>query len=212
MKELKVKITFTEGVLGTLPADTEIYSTYIASQAPDAKTMEEEVAIRGVLDVIEKQTTIFPKTEDGQPFLFDYQIRGFFKDTCSALRRVKSDKNESSKMKAFKKIIDGLIFVEPRQCILDLPPDTEISICQRPLRINGPAGELTALSSSEELPAGTTCAFIILCLEDSHENAVKEWLNYGRLRGIGQWRNASKGRFRWEELDEEGNIIGGNKK
>lgn len=40
----------------------------------------------------------------------------------------------------------------------------------------------------------------ILCLDDAHEKAVREWLDYGALRGIGQWRNSSKGRFKWEEV------------
>lgn len=53
---------------------------------------------------------------------------------------------------------------------------------------------------SEECPAGTTCEMTILCLDDAHEKAVREWLDYGALRGIGQWRNSSKGRFKWEEI------------
>jgi len=35
-------------------------------------------------------------------------------------------------------------------------------------------------------------------MDDSHEKAVLEWLNYGALRGIGQWRNSGKGRFSYE--------------
>lgn len=75
-----------------------------------------------------------------------------------------------------------------------------ITICQRSLRAQTAQGERTALSSSEECPAGTTCEMTILCLDDAHEKAVREWLDYGALRGIGQWRNSSKGRFKWEEV------------
>jgi hypothetical protein len=32
---------------------------------------------------------------------------------------------------------------------------------------------------------------------------VKEWLNYGRVRGLGQWRNSGKGKFYWELLEEK---------
>ena len=32
--------------------------------------------------------------------------------------------------------------------------------------------------------------------------AVKEWLSYGKLRGLGQWRNSGKGRFLCEILEE----------
>lgn len=35
-------------------------------------------------------------------------------------------------------------------------------------------------------------------MDDAHEKAVLEWLEYGQLRGIGQWRNSGKGRFSYE--------------
>lgn len=41
---------------------------------------------------------------------------------------------------------------------------------------------------------------------------VRECLNYGRMRGIGQWRNSGKGTYLWDELDDNGNVIGGNNK
>ena len=41
---------------------------------------------------------------------------------------------------------------------------------------------------------------------------VREWLDYGMYRGLGQWRNSGKGRMVWEELDDGGNVIGGNAK
>lgn len=112
MKEIKVKLTFIEPVLGTCPGDPDIYRTFVASNSPDAATMEDEVAAIGVDGVVEKGKTIFPKLDDGTPFFYDYQIKGFFKDTCGGLRKVKETK--SSSIKAFKKEIDKLIFVEPR--------------------------------------------------------------------------------------------------
>lgn len=37
---------------------------------------------------------------------------------------------------------------------------------------------------------------------DAVEDAetVREWLDYGALRGLFQWRNSGKGRFEWEEV------------
>lgn len=32
----------------------------------------------------------------------------------------------------------------------------------------------------------------------------------GKFNGYGQWRNSGKGRFLWDELDKDGNVIGGN--
>ena len=31
---------------------------------------------------------------------------------------------------------------------------------------------------------------------------MREMLNYGQLRGFGQWRNSGKGRFTYEVLEE----------
>ena len=72
--------------------------------------------------------------------------------------------------------------------------------CQRPLRAQTAQGERVSLANSEEIPAGSSCQFEVLCMDDSHEAAVMEWLEYGRLRGLGQWRNSGKGRFTYELL------------
>jgi hypothetical protein len=113
------------------------------------------------------------------------------------LRKVTGSK--SSKIKAYKKEIDGLIFVEERKIPIHF--DGEMSTCQRPLRGQTAQGERIALANSESIPAGSWIEFTVKCLCDSHEAVVKEWLDYGELRGIGQWRNSGKGRFKWEELE-----------
>ena len=196
MKEIKAKITFTEELLGTASSDPEVHKTYIASKAPNAPKLEEEVKALGADNVAEKSMTIFPRDKDGNPILWDYQIKGFFKDSCSALRKVTG--TASSKIKAYKKEIDGLIFVFPREIKLNL--NGEIGICERPLRAQTAQGERVALASSETVPAGSSAKITIRCLSDAHEKAVREWLDYGQLKGLGQWRNSGKGRFTWEEI------------
>ena len=101
--------------------------------------------------------------------------------------------NESGKLTAYKKVIDGLIFVSPRMIPIDI--NGTIGECQRPLRAQTAQGERVSLANSEEIPAGSTCEFDVTLLDDSHEKVVREWLDYGILRGIGQWRNSGKGRF-----------------
>lgn len=194
MKELKVRLTFTESILGTASANEDVYRDFIGSKSPDSATVEEEVAAIGVDAMVEKGKTIFPKLDDGTPFLYDYQIKGFFKDTCGGLRKVKGSKSE--KIKAFKKEIDKLIFVEPRT-IPFLGYGT-IGECQRPLRAQTMQGERVSLAISEEIKAGAQVEFTIMMLSDEHEAAVREWLDYGRFSGIGQWRNSGKGRFIYE--------------
>ena len=44
--------------------------------------------------------------------------------------------------------------------------------------------------------------FQIRLLLPDHEKAIKEMLDYGQLRGFGQWRNSGKGRFIYEILEE----------
>ena len=86
----------------------------------------------GVEEYEQKQMTVFPRTEGGDPFLYDYQIRGFFKDCCSALQRCKDYKGAkaSCAIKAYKKIIDGCIFVEPRQILIHMPKNAEVGDLQ----------------------------------------------------------------------------------
>lgn len=196
MHTLKVRLTFQEEILGTASNNPEIHSEFIASKAPDAMTAEEEVAAIGVDGAIEKSMTVFPRNPDGNPILFDYQIKGFFKDACGVLRRVPNTK--ASKVKAFKKEIDGLVFVAPRMIPLNMP--SHLGTCERPLRASTAQGDRVALANSETAPAGTTIEFEIQCLTKDMYNLVKELLDYGVLRGIGQWRNSGKGRFTWEEI------------
>lgn len=193
MKTLKIRITTTEEMLGTASADPELHTTYIASKAPDAPSLEEEVAAVGVEEVAEKAMTVFPRV-DGRPIMWDYQMKGFFKDTCGVLRKVTG--NESSKIKAYKKEIDGLIFVSPRA--IPIKFKGEVGNCQRPLRAQTAQGERIAIASSESIPAGAVLEFEVLCMVDAHEKLVKEWLEYGKYRGLGQWRNSGKGRFDYE--------------
>lgn len=47
MKTIKVKLTFTEPLLGTWPANPNVAREYIASKGPDASTIEDEVAALG---------------------------------------------------------------------------------------------------------------------------------------------------------------------
>lgn len=195
MKTMKVKLTFTEEVLGTSPANEDIYTDFVGSKAPDAMTMQEEVEMLGADAVAEKGMTIFPKLEDGTPFLWDYQIKGFFKDTCGALRKV--PKSESSKIKAYKKKIDKLIFVQPRK--IPFAVDGDLGVCERPLRAQTMQGERISLAKSETVPAGSTIEFEIVMLTDD-QDLVEEWLSYGQWNGIGQWRNSGKGRFDWEAV------------
>lgn len=193
---IKCRLTFTEQLLGTASNDPDIHGSYIASKAPDAMSVAEEIEAVGLDDVIERGMTVFPRDKDGNPFIYDYQIKGFFKDACAALRKVKGTK--ASKIKAYKKEIDGLLFVHPRKILLQMPGP--LGECQRPLRASTAQGERVALAHSEAAPAGTVIEFEILCLTEDMQDLAYECLDYGELRGLGQWRNSGAGRFEWDEV------------
>ena len=212
MKKLHIRLTTTEGMLGTSPADPKIYETYIGSNAPNAATLEEEIEALGADAVAERGMTVFSRTEDGRPMLYDYHIRGYFKETCKALARLaakdpKTGKrlkgaNESSKLgfTTYGSIIDTLIFVKPREIPIQF--EGEIQTCQRSLRAQTMQGERVSLACSEEIPAGAVLDFWVICFDDSHVAAVKEWLDHGEYHGLGQWRNSGKGTFTYEVLEE----------
>lgn len=214
MTKINVRAIFTEAPLGTSPSNENLYQDFIASKAPTLEDAEEEIA--ALPQDADKGMTVFGRDEGGNPIFWNYQIRGFFKDSCSMLSRVggkdengkKRKVNESSKMTAFKKNVDGLIFVQPRKIPIRMMG--EMSTCQRPLRAATAQGERVTLAMSEEAPKNSVIEFTVICLADDHAAAVREWLNYGFLRGLGQWRNSGKGTFVWEELDDDGNVIGGN--
>ena len=144
MRTIEVTVTYIDELLGTASADPDIHARFIASKAPDAPSREDEVAALGAEAVEERSMTVFPRTDDGRPFTYDYQWKGFFKDSCGMLRR--ADKTRSKSLKAYKKEIDGLVFVSPRHIPLVLPEGATIGECQRPLRAQTAQGERVALA------------------------------------------------------------------
>ena len=203
-KVMRVKLTMIDSILGTASGDPALHETYIASKAPDAKSRAEEIEALGVEEVTEKNRTVFPRDpETGVPVLFNYQIKGFFKSACSALRQISG--SHSKKLKAYKKQIDLRIHVfenaeNKAGRMIHFKNIEDVGSCQRPLRASTPQGERVALADSEEIPAGATLEFDIEMLNPDDEAIVKEWLDYGIYNGLGQWRNSGKGAFTWEQI------------
>jgi len=191
MRTYHIAITFTEPLLGTAPLNKELYGDYIATKAPDGADVPDE--LESIEEMTEKGTTGFHRV-DGQPVLYDYVIKGFFKDACGMLR--KASDTASHKQMAYKKLVDGLIFVKPRQ--IPLTVVGKIGILERPLRAQTAQGERVALARSEMIPAGSNLAFTLKVLDGVSDKLLREWLDYGELRGLGQWRNGGYGVFTYE--------------
>jgi hypothetical protein len=193
MKNYKVTLTFVEDLLGTIPKDQEVYKNYIASLAAleDAELAQE---LETVGKKEEKGWTGF-HTLDGKPIIYDYSIKGYFKESCSMLRRCPD--TLSAKFTAFKKIIDGLVFVSPRRIPLQL--SGPLGVLERPLRCSTPQGERVALARSDTAPAGTKMEFNVQVLDPKvNLKVLREWLDYGSLHGLGQWRNGGFGKFTYK--------------
>lgn len=183
--------------MGATPKNKDVYANHIATKAAldDEKLAQE---LDTVEHVEEKGWTGFHRVE-GQPILYDYVIKGFFKDACGMLRRANG--TLSSKIKAYKKVIDGLVFVDPRHLVLHIPAGAEMGVLERPLRAQTAQGERVALARSDTCPPGTVLEFDLTIMGGVSKALLTEWFEYGALRGLGQWRNAGYGRFEYELIE-----------
>lgn len=231
---VNVRLLLTEEALGTTSASKEVYRDYVVGKferaAKDGKAgsmlvggrvvdiTPEEAAARG-LDEAEaiaadeadaRGTTVFPRMEvDGDPdvpFLYDYQLKGFFKETFKALRY--ADNKSVCAVKAYRQRIDGCLFPYPRRMpfMTEDGPAHVAGNCERPLRAQTPQGERVALASSEAVPAGCFVDAKLLVLDKKMWPALRECLTYGSLRGLCQWRNSGKGRFVWRITGMDGEM------
>lgn len=200
IKEKKYTATFTEGVLGTNPNDADVHATYVAGKEREASKEELDAEERALAELqdIEKGITIFLRDNQGRPCVSNHVIKGFLKEAIKSLRR--NPDTACSKLKNFKGVIDGCVFVEPRLIPLILPEGKELSMCSRPLRAETAQGPRVALAKSEEAPAGTTMTFTVKTLCPGLDNILEECWEYAQLRFMGAWRNSGKGTAKIEEI------------
>lgn len=237
MKTLIVRATLLEEALGMTPGTPEAFTKFLefrkaklgvkAAQISDDKSEEELKALKFRVEEMKADNTeasvdvfsIDPET--GNPIFWDYQIRGFFKDTMKALKDMLSIKKSKEgedevKTSALKKLskmtvatvasfnkmpatwVDRGIFVGPRMIQIELPAGSKMGYCQRPLRVEKFPKDITSLKNSETVPAGSVIKFKVGILNDADEKYVLACLHYGFLRGFGEWRNSGKGRFKFD--------------
>jgi len=207
METRRIRIETIDEMLGTNPSDPEIHARFISSKAPDAESREEELKHLPADEMTNREMTVFYRDADGNPEMACNHMYGFFKSACGFLRNV--DGMKSKKLTSYKKKIDGLIRVYPdasdkrgRFIPLHMPEGGEVGNCQRPLRAQTMQGERVALANSETVPAGTWFECDILAVDPKMWDLIEEWLDYGELNGLGQWRNSGKGAFGWKYEEE----------
>jgi hypothetical protein len=201
-KTMKIKVTFQAPLLGTSPADPDIYETFIGGKSADKEKVKAEIAGLSQDELAEKGKTVFHRTDDGLPMLYDYQIKGMIKEAFSVMTEFGDIKTGAQKISKYnvKRVVDNFIFVYPREIPLRLPEGGAINECVRPLRAQTMKGERISLACSERAPKGTTCECTVEWLHPSLEKHVIAALEYGAKKGIGQWRNSGMGRYTFEVL------------
>ena len=199
----EITLTLLTPMLGTAPGNKEIYRDHIIRKAEEAGVELDEEDIDAEVETVpemeEKGMTVFRRIGDnGPPCITDYMVRGFFKAACGALRR--SSKTESSKVTAYKRVVDTNVFIVEREIPLALPDGTEIEYLERPLRADTAQGPRVAIACSESAPENTSLSFTVEVLAECKitEKVLREWLDYGRYHGLGQWRGGGYGCFAYE--------------
>lgn len=238
-----VRITMAVEFLGTKALDPEVFKTYILSKAPAGTANQEMHLAEKTLSIIAKETfgkerfeeltdkekdeavgaakkelagtSVFHRGDDGDPVIWDYQVRGHLKAMADSFRKQQNanKKLEGGKETLYgmkwpasgKKHVDLSVFVFPRLIPLSVH---ETGICERPLRAEvfdsslGFSVERISLARSETVPAGTTMEFVIGLTEASPFSLehIAKMMDYGYCHGYGQWRNSGKGAFTWNCL------------
>lgn len=210
---MKIQITFTEELLGTKASNKDVFADFIASKAPDGDKRKEELDTAQHRE--EAGTTVFHRipagANKGDLMLWDYQVKGFLKEAADILRQTEEEpkpdadatpttKKPRKKWGSAKSKFDNFVFVFPRMISLGIAAPSDI--CERPLRAQTMQGPRVSLARSETVAADTSFIVEIQILPNAPitEAMVRECLDYGKFKGIGQWRNSGKGRFTWKEI------------
>lgn len=185
--------------------------------------------------IYDPETDILPEETDGEfrvlPFIYDYQLRGSFKESISMLTKAsggkskKGDENKSAvhyasaDITAYKKVVDGTWFVTNRKVPLIIPDaytddmgntvrtfdkDGNLPTISRPLRAETAKGPRVALATSEFVPAGTEFYFGIKLLNIKDLKSCLETLDYKQSMGMLQWRGGGKGTLIWTPCNKDG--------
>lgn len=203
----------------------------LAAQAAEKSKLE---ALAAGLDAEETRGSTGFARDDMGLFVYDYWLRGYIKEAlqtvieCEAAPEGFNQWNRKTK-------VDQLIFVEPRRIYLRKPAAernaSSASIWTeapgfntRPIRTEDPrtGASRTAIARSEEVPAGTWFVAELVYLTPDEEPKAKasgkkkpvvskelltDIFNYGKRKGLGQWRSGGWGTFEWVEMPDNKLVI-----
>jgi len=206
IEKAKIKLNFLDGILGSMPADPAIYTKFVAAKAPAGWLCDEEILNAEELAAskeadfdADRNVTVFPQDETGI-FLYNYHIKGFLKEAGNILK-------DQVKIKNLRSKLDNYVFVNPRKIYLTRPGGEivaeEDDVLERPLRGQTARGERITLLASERVLPPAQIVFTVELIEHKEVtlDTIRAILDYGRYKGLGQWRNGGWGRFEWGEMD-----------
>lgn len=183
----KVVIELIQDQLGTVPKDPTVYASYIESKKPETLAHENE-SENVPADLEAKGWTGFMSDTNGL-FIYDYLIKGFFKNAANQLK-------EQLVTSAMRSKVVNQLFVHPRKIYFGkTTPDDMI---ERPIQCQTAQGPRVSLARSDSVASGTQITFYVEWLKggDITEAKILELLKYGRLCGLGQFRTGGYGRFK----------------
>lgn len=195
-------------ILGSQPANPDVRSAYIATKAATLQKGDEET---GRLPAYTKEElegmnlSVFLR-DDGRPCLCDYVVKGFLKE---ALGVIKGYEGVGIAAPATK--VDNLIIVTPAYLTFSrgsLPIAAPDDTLERPLRAMTMQGPRTTVTASELINPGWQINFDLTLLDNAKTaksaklsfDIIERALDYGMVKGLGQWRNAQNGRFTWARI------------
>lgn len=199
------RLTGMTPLLGSQAANPAVRTEYLASKAPSPAQIEEEERLIPADTANERGLTVFMRREgDGALCVMDYTLVGFFKGACKALSAENGIKQSDSKIGTY-------LFVEPRviPIMRDCQPVYETAgVLERPLRAQTMQGPRVTLTASEQVDAPWEMEIVVKLIANEGTgkskpvtwDAVEGALDYGALKGLGQWRNGGWGRFTWERM------------
>ena len=223
MQTYAVKLSTTSEMLGTAPANPQVYEDFIvAKRMAEGKFTKEEIEIAkkeelATLPVLtsgdedQKGITIFRRADDGTLVIPGYMVKGFFKAAAASMSEVWGASGRIDRMVHIGKFTgskfaaDRFIPMVRDGQRLKAPDGT-----RRPLRAMTAQGERISLASSELVRPVVTLSFhvTVLPLAETgkgigtrekpclvNQELLESWLAYGMMAGIGQWRSAGWGTF-----------------
>lgn len=200
----KYRITGTQPILGSCPANPDVYSAYIASKATNKSVVDAELDALPV-DKDKGITVFMLDPHNGALALRSHVIKGFLKEAGRILSNDHGVKQIQSK-------VDNLVFISEvfipiMNSAGDLVKEPN-DILQRPLRAMTMQGPRVSVVGSEMVDDWMIEFTMKLLDNDATKTSpaltfdtIDSILEYGELKGLGQWRNGDYGRFTFEAVE-----------